>query len=77
MSKMAELDLDRQVLHEHLHFISLGAEIASRRARALPFKPPFTTSAQDELIDAEKALEEALQQIRVAMQEYDRKPEMV
>lgn len=64
-------------VRHHLHYLALGAEAVSRHARALPFRPPFTTSAQDELTDAEKALEEALQQIRVAMQEYDRKPEMV
>jgi hypothetical protein len=47
--------------------------MASRHARALPFRPPFTTAAQDELLDAEQALEEALQKVRIAMAEYDAK----
>ena len=58
---------------DRLTSIAAGAEIVSRNARALPFKPPFTTAAQDELIDAEAALEAALQKVREAMREYDRK----
>jgi hypothetical protein len=58
---------------DRLTSIAAGAEIVSRNARALPFKPPFTTAAQDELIDAEAALEAALQKVREAMAEYDRK----
>lgn len=57
-----------------LNFIAAGAEMASRNARALPFKPPFPTSAVDELKDAELALEMALQKVREAMREYDAKP---
>jgi hypothetical protein len=57
----------------HLTYIGAGAEMASRHARALPFRPPFQTAAVDELRDAEQALEEALQKVREAMREYDRK----
>ena len=60
-------------LRHHLTYLAAGSEMASRHARALPFKPPFTTAAQDELIDAEQALEAALQKVREAMREYDRK----
>ena len=85
---MAEIDLDRQQIEQvrgetrvidwevekqRLHFISMGAEMASRNARALPFKPPFKTAAQDELEDAERALEEALQKVREAMASYNSK----
>ena len=60
-------------LRHHLTYLATGAEMASRHARALPFKPPFTTAAQDELLDAEAALEKALQHVREAMQEYSSK----
>jgi hypothetical protein len=60
-------------LRHHLTYLATGAEMASRHARALPFKPPFTTAAEDELIDAEKALEDALWKIREAMHEYGKK----
>ena len=58
---------------DRLTSIAAGAEIVSRNARALPFKPPFTTAAQDELLDAEQELEKALRLVRAAMAEYDRK----
>jgi hypothetical protein len=60
-------------LRHHLTYLASGAEMASRHARALPFKPPFTTAAQDELLDAEAALEAALQKVREAMALYDAK----
>ena len=60
-------------IKHHLTYLATGAEMASRHARALPFKPPFTTAAQDELIDAEAALEKALQHVREAMEIYDAK----
>ena len=60
-------------LRHHLTYLAAGSEMASRHARALPFKPPFTTAAQDELIDAEAALEAALQKVREAMAIYDAK----
>ena len=60
-------------LRHHLTYLAAGSEMASRHARALPFKPPFTTAAQDELIDAEAALEAALQKVREAMALYDAK----
>jgi len=56
-----------------LHYTALGAEMVSRNVRALPFRPPFPTSAQDELADAERALEDALRLIRTAMSEYQAK----
>ena len=58
----------------HLLYLGAGAEMASRHARALPFRLPYKTAAQDELEDAEKALEVALQKVREAMVEYGRKP---
>lgn len=57
-----------------LNHIAVGAEMASRHARALPYRPPYTTAAQDELQDAEQALEAALQKVRDAMVEYNAKP---
>jgi len=65
--------VDWEAAKQRLHFIANGAEMASRNARALPFKPGFKTAAQDELQDAEAALEEALQKVREAMAEYDSK----
>jgi hypothetical protein len=62
-----------EVVKEHLHYIALGAEIVSRRARALPYRPPFPTAAVDELADAEAALEDVLQKVREAMRTYDAK----
>jgi hypothetical protein len=61
-------------IKHHLIYLAAGSEMASRHARALPFKPPFITAAQDELIDAEAALEKALQHVREAMNEYEAKP---
>jgi Histidine kinase len=58
----------------HMTYLAAGAEMASRHARALPFRPPFPTAAVDELRDAEAALEEALQKVRAAMIEYNSKP---
>lgn len=60
-------------LRHHLTYLATGAEMASRHARALPFKPPFSTAAHDEMLDAERALEAALQLIRNAMSEYQAK----
>ena len=60
-------------LRHHLTYLAAGSEMASRHARALPFNPPFTTAAQDELLDAEAALEAALQKVREAMALYDAK----
>jgi Histidine kinase len=58
----------------HLLYLGVGAEMASRHARALPFRLPYKTAAQDELEDAEQALEAALQKVREAMVEYGHKP---
>jgi hypothetical protein len=65
-------EMNDNVKH-HLTYLAAGSEMASRHARALPFKPPFTTAAQDELLDAERALEVALQHVREAMEIYDAK----
>ena len=65
--------VDWETAKQRLHFIAVGAEIASRNARALPFKPGFKSAAQDELADAEQALEAALQKVREALREYDQK----
>ena len=59
-----------------LNFIAAGAEMASRNARALQVRPPFSTSAVDELNDAEQVLERSLQLIREAMREYGSKQVM-
>jgi hypothetical protein len=58
---------------EHLKYIAAGAEMASRRARALTSVPPWKTAAVDELEDAELELERALQKVREAMREYQTK----
>lgn len=65
-------DWDERV-KPRLTVIENCAEAVSRNARALPFKPPFSTAAQDEMIDAERALEVALQRVREAMAMYDAK----
>ena len=57
----------------HMTFLASGAEMVSRHARALPSRLPFKTAAQDELEDAERELEAALQKVREAMREYDNK----
>lgn len=62
-----------EIVKEHLKYLALGAEIVSRRARDLPYRPPFPTAAVDELADAEAALEDALQKVREAMRQYDAK----
>jgi hypothetical protein len=48
----------------------IGARMMVRHAQALPFRPNF---AQDNLSEAERVLEEALQKVREAMAEYSRK----
>ena len=60
-------------VRHHLTYLATGAEMASRHARALPYRPPYTTAAQDELVDAEQALEAALQKVRDAISEYQGK----
>jgi hypothetical protein len=60
-------------LRHHLTFVATGAEMLSRHTKALRFKPPFKTAAQDELLDAEQELEKALRLVRAAMAEYDQK----
>ena len=57
----------------HMTFLASGAEMVSRHARALPSRLPFKTAAQDELEDAKRELEAALQRVREAMAEYDAK----
>jgi hypothetical protein len=58
----------------HLNLIGAGAELAARHARALPFKLPFTTHAQDELAEARMVLENALASIIQAQSLYEAKP---
>jgi hypothetical protein len=57
----------------HLDLIEAGSDMAIRHAQALPFKPDFVTFAQDNLSEAERVLEAALQKVRAAMREYDSK----
>jgi hypothetical protein len=66
-------DWDKDV-RPHLNFIAAGAEMASRHARRLPTKPEWRTASQDELDDARKALEGALQTIIAAQSAYESKP---
>jgi hypothetical protein len=63
---------DRDV-SPHLEKIEAGAEMACRHAKALPIRPDFATFAQDNLSEAERVLEEALQKVRAAMVEYNSK----
>lgn len=69
---MTLTDWDEKV-KPRLTVIENCAEAVSRNARALPFKPPFSTAAHDEMLDAERALEVALQKVREAMALYDAK----
>jgi hypothetical protein len=57
----------------HLDLIEAGSDMAVRHAQALPFKPDFITFAQDNLSEAERVLEVALQKVREAMREYNNK----
>lgn len=57
----------------HLDFIEAGSDMAIRHAQALPFKPDFVTFAQDNLSEAERVLEVALQKVREALKEYSSK----
>jgi hypothetical protein len=68
---LAEYDVK---VKPHLVLIEAGAEMAARHARALPFKLPFTTHAQDELEEARKVLENALASIKAAQALYEAKP---
>lgn len=69
---MTLFDWDIQV-KPRLDFIEAGASMAARNAKALPFRPDFTTKAQDELAKARKVLEEALQNIIAAQSIYENK----
>jgi hypothetical protein len=66
-------DWDKNV-RPHLNFIAAGAEMASRNARRLMVRPEWRTASQDELDDARKALEAALETIKAAQATYDAKP---
>lgn len=63
-----------QTIGKNLQFIEAGAEMAARHARMLPLKPAFETKAQDELAQARKVLESALQKIIAAQTAYESKP---
>jgi len=71
--KMNLADWDVKV-KPHLNYISAGAEMAARHAKALPCKLAFTTHAQDELEEARKVLEAALANIKAAEMAYEAKP---
>jgi multidrug efflux pump subunit AcrA (membrane-fusion protein) len=66
-------DWDKNV-RPHLNFIADGAEMAARNARRLMVRPEWRTASQDELDDARKALEAALETIKAAQATYDAKP---
>lgn len=57
-----------------LNLIAAGAEMAARHARRLPYKPGFTTHAQDELAESREVLETALKNIIAAQAVYASKP---
>jgi hypothetical protein len=63
-----------QKIKPHLDLIAAGAGMAARHARALPFKPGFTTHAQDELAETRAVLEAALKNIIAAEAIYNSKP---
>jgi hypothetical protein len=56
-----------------LDMIEAGAEICSRFAARLPVRPDFETSAEIELVRAEKLLETALANVRKALVIYREK----
>lgn len=58
----------------HLQFISAGAEMTARHARALPCKPDFKTIAQEDLAEARRVLEAALGNIIAAQAIYANRP---
>lgn len=66
-------EYDRKV-KPHLDLIAAGAGMAARHARALPCKPGFTTTAQDELAETRTVLESALKNIIAAQAVYASKP---
>lgn len=66
-------DWDKNI-RPHLNFIADGAEMASRHARQLSLRPEWRTASQDELDDARKTLETALQKIIAAQAAYESKP---
>jgi len=66
-------DWDKEV-KPHLNSIAIGAEMAARHARHLPIRPDWRTHSQDELDDARKALEAALQKIIAAQAAYESRP---
>jgi multidrug efflux pump subunit AcrA (membrane-fusion protein) len=66
-------DWDKRV-RPHLNFIADGSEIAARHARYLPTQPEWRTASQDQLDDARKALEAALEAVKAAQAEYEAKP---
>lgn len=70
---MTLFDYDRMI-KPHLDFIGAGAAMAARHAKALPCKPGFATLSQDELAQARKVLEVALQNIVAAQSLYANKP---
>lgn len=69
---MTLLDYDVNV-KPHLEFITSGAEMAARHARALPCRPGFPTVAEGELAAARATLEAALQNIIAAQETYQSK----
>ena len=66
-------DWDKRV-RPHLNFIAAGAEMAARHVQHLPIQPEWRTASQDQLDDARKALEAALETVKAAQAEYEAKP---
>jgi hypothetical protein len=63
-----------QRIKPRLELIAAGAEMAARHARALPFKPGFTTRAEDELAESREVLEAALRNVIAAQAVITSKP---
>jgi hypothetical protein len=65
-------DWDQKVA-PHLQFITAGAQMAARHARALQVRPGFQSYAEDELGQCRKVLADALEEIVKAQAAYQSK----
>jgi hypothetical protein len=70
---MSITDYDRTI-KPHLHAAQEYAYRAAREIGRLPARPAFFTLTQDELEQARKTLEAALETVIAAQSEYEAKP---
>jgi hypothetical protein len=70
---MSIADYDRTI-KPHLTAAQEYAYRTTREISRLPARPDFFTLAQDELEQARKALEAALETVKAAQAEYEAKP---